>query len=86
MMFDDEPEIVHGQHKYWKPMEYKGYFIVPYEGPVGRVFLVTSSKEQQWVYASEKLEDCGAHIDMLVIADEFNKNKKKKTTPKQKDK
>lgn len=77
MTFDGEPEIVHGQHKYWKPMGYKGYFIVPYEAPDGdRSFMVGDGK--QWIYQSKKLEDCGAHIDMLVIADEFNKNKKRK--------
>lgn len=78
MTFDGEPEIVNGQHKYWKPMVYKGYPIVPYEGPVGRMFLVANPKERQWVYSSEKLEDCGAHIDMLVLADKFNKNKKRR--------
>lgn len=78
MMFDGEPEFVNGQHKYWKPMKHKGYAIVPYEGPVGRMFLVANLKERQWIYSSEKLEDCGAHIDMLVIADKFNKNKKRR--------
>ena len=77
MMFDGEPEIVNGQHKYWKPMEYKGYIIVPYEGPVERMFLVANPKEQQWVYSSKKLEDCGVHIDMLVVADKFNKAEQK---------
>ena len=78
MTFGGEPEIVNGGHKYWKPMEYKGYAIVPYDGPVGRMFLVANPKERQWVYSSKKLEDCGAHIDMLVIADKFNKNKKRR--------
>lgn len=74
-MFDGEPKIVNG-HKFWKPTDYKGYIIQPYESPDGnRTFLVGDGK--QWVYDSKKLEDCGAYIDMLVIADKYSKAEQK---------
>lgn len=40
-----------------------------------RTFLVGDNK--QWVYNSKKLEECGAFIDMLDIANKFNKAKQK---------
>lgn len=74
-MFDGNPKVVDG-HKFWKPQEYKGRIIQPYESPDGeRMFLVGDGK--QWVHNSKKLEDCGAFIDMLDIADKFNKAEQK---------
>ena len=74
-MFDETPKVVNG-HKFWKPQKHKGRIIQPYESPDGeRTFLVGDDK--QWVYNSKRLEDCGAFIDMLDIADKFNKVEQK---------
>lgn len=76
MMFDDEPVKIIDGHKFWKPQDYKGFQIVPYEAPDGdRSFMVGDGK--QWVYQSKKLEDCGVHIDMMDTAKKFTKRGRK---------
>ena len=71
MMFDGEPKVIDG-HKFWKPEQYKGYIIQPYESPNGdRTFLVGDGK--QWIYDSKKLEDVGAFIDMCDVSKKFDK-------------
>ena len=73
-------------HKFWKPTEYKGYYIQPYESPTGkRVFLVGDPKTHEWLYDGLRVEDCACFIDMLVAKAGFKKvrsrkNAKKKTT------
>lgn len=71
MVFDGKPKVIDG-HKFWKPEKYKGYLIQPYEGPDGRrTFLVGDGK--RWLSESQKLEECAAYIDILVLAENFKK-------------
>lgn len=69
MVFDGEPKVIDG-HKFWKPEQYKGYVIQPYESPDGRrTFLIGDGKK--WIHENKKLEEAGAYIDMLDMAKKF---------------
>ena len=72
-------------HKFWKPLDYKGYFIQPYESPMGKqVFLVGDPKTHEWLYDGLRVEDCACFIDMLVAKAGFKKVRSRKCYEKKK--
>lgn len=89
MLFDlpfEGPFKEENGHKFWRPEQYKGYLIQPYESPMGkRVFLVGDPKTHQWLYDGPRVEDCACFIDMMSAKQGFDKprsrkNAKEKTT------
>lgn len=76
MPFDGEPISGANGHKFWPGEKYKGYWIVPHEYPDGeRSYLVGDPKKKAWIYENTRMEDCGAFIDVQVLAKKYRRRK-----------